>query len=863
MHVNNVAPSIAISGAASVNEGSAYSLTLGAVTDPGTDTVSSYVVHWGDGNSSDTYAANGAKSHTYTDGPNDYNVTVDLVDEDGTFLDAANALSVHVNNVAPSIAISGNANVDEGSAYSLTLGAITDPGTDTVTSWIVHWGDGNSDTYGSGGAKSHTYADGPNDYNVTVDLVDEDGTFLDRANALSVHVNNVAPTVTFTTAPATANEGDTKTYTYSVTDPGSLDTFTVDATYPKCGLHGTISGTPTVTASGGSFDCSFPDGPNSSTVAIKVTDNNGGSDTASEAVQIVAVANVAPSVTAAADQSSNEGASHSFNLGSFSDPGDDSPWNVTVDWGDGSFPLTSFTATSTGTIAATSHTYADGPNDYTVTVSVNDGNDTTSKTFEVHVNNVAPSIAISGNANVNEGSAYSLTLGAVTDPGTDTVSSYVVHWGDGNSNTYTTNGAKSHTYADGPNDYNVTVDLVDEDGTFTNAANALSVHVNNVAPSIAISGAANVDEGSAYSLTLGAVTDPGTDTVSSYVVHWGDGSSDTYLTNGAKSHTYTDGPNDYNVTVDLVDEDGTFLDAANALSVHVNNVAPSTPSLSSPADNATTNDNTPAFDWSDSTDPAGANDTITYRIQVDDNCDFSSPERDQTTSSSDFTPLVGLADGTYCWRVNASDEDGGTSAYSVVRHITIDTAFPTVSSINRANTNPTNAASVSWTVKFSKSVSGVDSGDFALANTGLGGSPAITGVTGTGDTYTVTASTGTGNGTLGLNLVDNDSISDGAGNPLGGTGAGNGSFTGQVYTIDRSAPSVTINQAATQTDPTNTAPIQVHRRLQRARSTGFGNNSPSTTGSTAGGTLVTNVYPVGAERRHYLGRAGERNDHHW
>ena len=136
-----------------------------------------------------------------------------------------------------------------------------------------------------------------------------------------------------------------------------------------------------MTASGGSFDCSFPDGPNSSTVAIKVTDNNGGSDTASEAVQIVAVANVAPSVTAAADQSSNEGASHSFNLGSFSDPGDDSPWNVTVDWGDGSFPLTSFTATSTGTIAATSHTYADGPNDYTVTVSVNDGTDTTSKTL--------------------------------------------------------------------------------------------------------------------------------------------------------------------------------------------------------------------------------------------------------------------------------------------------------------------------------------------------------------------------------------------------------------------------------------------------------------------------------------------------
>ena len=63
---------------------------------------------------------------------------------------------------------------------------------------------------------------------------------------------------------------------------------------------------------------------------------------------------------------------------------------------------------------------------------------------------MAPSVAISGASNVNEGSPYSLTLGAVSDPGADTVSSYVVHWGDGNSNTYGTNGVKTHTYADGP-----------------------------------------------------------------------------------------------------------------------------------------------------------------------------------------------------------------------------------------------------------------------------------------------------------------------------------------------------------------------------------------------------------------------------
>ena len=84
----------------------------------------------------------------------------------------------------------------------------------------------------------------------------------------------------------------------------------------------------------------------------------------------------------------------------------------------------------------------------------------------------------------------------------------------------------------------------------------------------------------------------------------------------------------------------------------------------------------------------------------------------------------------------------------------------------------------------------VDATDFALANTGLSGSPVIASVSGGPSSYTVTASSGTGSGTLGLNLVDDDTIADGAGNKLGGTGAGNGNLTGQVYVIDRTPPTV-------------------------------------------------------------------------
>ena len=947
--VANVAPSIAISGAATVDEGSAYTLTLGATADPGSDTISSYVVHWGDG-SNDTYATAGAKTHAYADGPASRSITVDLVDEDGTHSDRANDLTVQVDDVAPTIAIAGAASVNEGSSYSLTLEAVTDPGADTITSYVVHWSDGSTDTYATAGEKTHTYADGPSSHSVTVDLVDEDGTHPNRANVHSISVVNVPPTVT-AAAAQTADEGTSETFDLgSFTDPGDDDpwqvtvdwgdgssdtilvasapgdiadqahtyaddgTFTVTVTVAEDGGGGASgsatftvtveNAAPEVTAAAdqtasegtstllalGSFTDPGDDAPwrvtvdwgdgstdtvfdeaapgaiaaqshtyaddGSYTVTVTVAEETGTGES-DEATFQVTVANVAPAVTAPADQTASEGSSASFSLGSFSDPGDDDPWEVTVDWGDGStdtvfdeaapgaiaaqshaypdngaftvtvsvreddgtgasgsaifevtvanvapevtapadqaaneatpttFTLGSFTdpgdddpweisvdwgdgssadsfdQSSVVTIGGAAHTYPDngvftvtvtvteddgagaagsatfqvtvanldpeianvaadspvdeggsstvtvtatdpaGANDplsyefdcdddgtyeispqaanshscsfgddgsFDVNVRVTDGdggsdvasttvvvqnvdpsitnvttdspidegdsstisvsatdpagaNDPLSYGFDcdgdsdfevgpqaaslhacafdddgsftvnvrvsdddggeatssvqVQVDNVPPTIEISGAASVDEGSSYSLTLGDVTDPGDDTVTQYFVHWGDGTSTLYTSRGVKTHTYADGPATHTITVDLTDEDGTFADRANALSVHVDNVAPTIAVSGAAGVNEGSAYTLTLGAVTDPGTDTVSSYVVHWGDGSSTTYATNGAVTHTYADGPNTYVITVDLVDEDGTYLDVASNQSVDVTNVPPS------------------------------------------------------------------------------------------------------------------------------------------------------------------------------------------------------------------------------------------------------------------------------------------------
>ena len=80
----------------------------------------------------------------------------------------------------------------------------------------------------------------------------------------------------------------------------------------------------------------------------------------SENVVIVTIANVAPVVTAAAN-SPRRGRSKSFILGSFTDPGSDADWDVSVDWGDGTI-MELFMKASAGSLgSAQFYTYADGP----------------------------------------------------------------------------------------------------------------------------------------------------------------------------------------------------------------------------------------------------------------------------------------------------------------------------------------------------------------------------------------------------------------------------------------------------------------------------------------------------------------------
>ena len=291
---------------------------------------------------------------------------------------------------------------------------------------------------------------------------------------------------------------------------------------------------------------------------------------------VLNILDVPPRIVTDGASSVTEGVDYLLELVAVTDPGLDAVTAYSIDWGDGT-PVEHFTVAEHGepTGKLLAHRYADGPREYVMHVHLadEDGQYPNVATRTVLVTNAAPTVALSGDPSVDEGAPYTLILGPITDPGTDTVTQYIVDWGDGTSQTYTSAGPRTHTYLDDIEHVTIRVALVDEDGTHENAG-TLDVMVRNVVPTIAISGAASVDEGALYTLALGSITDPGVDTVVAIWVNWGDGTVEPAFSNSALTHIFDDNASDVLIRVDLVDEDGTHT-GAGMLPIDVRNVAPS------------------------------------------------------------------------------------------------------------------------------------------------------------------------------------------------------------------------------------------------------------------------------------------------
>ena len=186
--------------------------------------------------------------------------------------------------------------------------------------------------------------------------------------AVTVNGANDAPVVVLS-GPASAAEGETKTFAFDTTDPDS-STFTLDAS--ACGDSGGVVGSVDFdTATGdGSFDCLFDDDDptgtafDTSTVEVTVSDEEeSGSDT-----HAVTVTNLDPVVVVASPMSGTYPVGASITvIATFTDAGTADSHTCTVNGVPGTV---TYTGPGEGTCTGTASPSAAGP--FTITVVVTD-----------------------------------------------------------------------------------------------------------------------------------------------------------------------------------------------------------------------------------------------------------------------------------------------------------------------------------------------------------------------------------------------------------------------------------------------------------------------------------------------------------
>jgi hypothetical protein len=443
--INNVPPTLTLSGPGTVDEGGLYLLTLSS-SDPGDDTISHWTISWNDGITTTVPGDPTLTGHIYVDGPDSHTISATATDEDGTH-SASNTVAVSVSNLPPVVTAIDNQLSLEGTALSMELASFSDQGTTDTHSASVNWGDSTTSTgsiMGSTVSGSHTYSD-DGVYTVTITVTDSDGG--SDSDSFSMTVGNVAPTLTLS-GDTTVAEGASYQLTLSSNDPGD-DTITQwDIDWDDSTTAETIPGNPSLALH------TYVEGPNSYTISGSATDEDG-TYNAGNTISL-SVLNAPPVVSAVSDQTVNEGSGISMDLAIFNDPGMMDTHTATINWGDS----TIISGIITSNYVSGSHTYQDNGVFTTGIIVTDDDGDSGSDFIDFNVLNVAP-IVIAGSdqcSNIGDTTAFS---GSFMDPGA--LDTHTIHWNFGDGGTTTGTLTPTHIYTT-YDEFTVTLTVTDDDG---------------------------------------------------------------------------------------------------------------------------------------------------------------------------------------------------------------------------------------------------------------------------------------------------------------------------------------------------------------------------------------------------------------
>ncbi|HUF98924.1 MAG TPA: Ig-like domain-containing protein [Ilumatobacter sp.] len=190
---------------------------------------------------------------------------------------------------------------------------------------------------------------------------------------------------------------------------------------------------------------------------------------------------------------------------------------------------------------------------------------------------------------------------------------------------------------------------------------------------------------------------------------------------------------------------------------------------------------------------AGASSTGTTVVKLD------AITYDVILSGIDADGIASISVGTGTF-IDLSGNSNTAAATETDNSVLFDFTGPTLTLVQAVGqADPVNTLPILFTATFSEGVTGFDGSDVDLSGTA---NPATASVTGGPSIYTISVDSVTNDGTVTVG-VDADVAVDSIGN--GNLAATNGDVT---VTYDTARPTVTVEQAAIQADPTNALPIR-------------------------------------------------------
>ncbi|MCB0166104.1 MAG: PKD domain-containing protein [Anaerolineae bacterium] len=265
--ITNAAPTANISGPTNGDEGEDITFDGRGSSDPGPNDTLSYNWDFGDGGT----ASGPTASHQYRDNGR-FDVTLTVTDKDGA--SDSTSISITINNVAPTANAGGPYGGDDEAPAGVTIvfdgSGSSDPGVDDTLTYQWTFGDGSPPD--TGPVVSHTYLDSGS-YTVRLTVSDDDGDT--NTDTILVVINNLPPTADAggpydttvdTPVELTGSGSDIPadlplTYEWDLDNNGTFETAgqTVDFTESTTGTY---------------------------TIVLRVSDDDGGSTTASTTVQV-------------------------------------------------------------------------------------------------------------------------------------------------------------------------------------------------------------------------------------------------------------------------------------------------------------------------------------------------------------------------------------------------------------------------------------------------------------------------------------------------------------------------------------------------------------------------------------------------